>query len=74
MRLRQPGALPWSDDVLAAIEITSSDDDTDFNDKRAGYAAQGIPAYLIVVMDGNNSESCLQHLPVTGEELRMNSS
>lgn len=36
----QPGAPLWSDDVLLAIEITSGDDETDFNDKRAEYAAR----------------------------------
>ena len=46
----KPGARMWSDDVVVAVEITSSDDDVDFNDKRAEYAAQGIPVYLIVVM------------------------
>ncbi|GGK97883.1 hypothetical protein Sme01_61500 [Sphaerisporangium melleum] len=46
-----PGARLWSGDVLVAIEITSSDDEVDFNDKRAEYAAQGIPVYLIVVME-----------------------
>jgi Uma2 family endonuclease len=51
-RCLQPGAPLWSDDVLVAVEITSSDDDTDFNDKRAEYAAQGIPVYLIVEMEG----------------------
>ncbi len=56
-RCLQPGELLWSDDVVVAIEITSSDDDTDFNDKRAEYAAQGIPVYLIVVMDGSQVDS-----------------
>jgi Uma2 family endonuclease len=51
LRCLEPDALLWSDDVLVAVEITSSDDDVDFNDKRAEYAAQGIPVYLIVVMD-----------------------
>jgi Uma2 family endonuclease len=50
LRCLEPDALLWSDDVLVAVEITSSDDDVDFNDKRAEYAAQGIPVYLIVVM------------------------
>lgn len=53
LRCLEPGAKLWSDDVLAAIEITSSDDEVDFNDKRAEYAAQGIPVYLIVVMEGD---------------------
>jgi Uma2 family endonuclease len=57
LRCPQPGARLWSDDVLVAIEITSSDDDVDFNDKRAEYAAQGIPVYLIVVMDGARVDS-----------------
>ncbi|GIH29594.1 hypothetical protein Aph01nite_79040 [Acrocarpospora phusangensis] len=49
----EPGAKLWSSDVLVAVEITSSDDEVDFNDKRAEYAAQGIPVYLIIVMDGD---------------------
>ncbi|HMD91785.1 MAG TPA: Uma2 family endonuclease [Trebonia sp.] len=57
LRCLQPGALLWSDDVLVAVEITSSDDDVDFNDKRAEYAAQGIAVYLIVVMDGAGIDS-----------------
>jgi Uma2 family endonuclease len=57
LRCLQPDALLWSDDVLVAVEITSSDDDVDFNDKRAEYAAQGIPVYLIVVMSGANVDS-----------------
>lgn len=51
LRCLQPGSLLWSDDVLVAVEITSSDDEVDFNDKRAEYAAQGIAVYLIVVMN-----------------------
>ena len=47
LRCLAPSAQLWSDDVVVAIEITSSDEDTDFNDKRAEYAAQGIPVYLI---------------------------
>ena len=43
--------------MVVAIEITSSDEDTDFNDKRAEYAAQGIPVYLIVVMNGPEVDS-----------------
>jgi Uma2 family endonuclease len=61
LRCLKPGALPWSDDVLVAIEITSSDDDVDFNDKRAEYAAQGIPVYLIVIMDGAEIDSIEEH-------------
>lgn len=56
-RCLRPGERLWSDDVLVAVEITSSDDDVDFNDKRAEYAAQGIPVYLIVVMDGAGIDS-----------------
>jgi hypothetical protein len=52
-----PDAQLWSDDILVAVEITSSDDDVDFNDKRAEYAAQAIPAYLIVVMDAGGIDS-----------------
>jgi Uma2 family endonuclease len=57
LRCLKPGALLWSDDVIVAVEITSSDDDVDFNDKRAEYAAQGIDVYLIVVMGGGDVDS-----------------
>jgi Uma2 family endonuclease len=64
LRCLQPGSLLWSDyfllwsdDTVVAVEITSSDDDVDFNDKRAEYAAQGIPVYLIVVMSGAHIDS-----------------
>lgn len=57
LRCLEPGARLWSDDVVVAVEITSSDDDVDFNDKRAEYAAQGIPVYLIVVMDPDGIDS-----------------
>lgn len=57
LRCIQAGALLWSDDVIVAVEITSSDDDVDFNDKRAEYAAQGISVYLIVVMSGTSVDS-----------------
>lgn len=50
LRCIEPGARLRSDDVIVAVEITSSDDDVDFNDKRAEYAAQGIPVFLIAVM------------------------
>lgn len=61
LRCLQPGALLWSDDVLVAVEITSSDDDMDFNDKRAEYAAQGIPVYLIVVMNDVEIDSVAEY-------------
>lgn len=61
LRCLEPGAKLWSDNVLTAIEITSSDDDVDFNDKRAEYAAQGIPVYLIVVMNADLIESIEEH-------------
>jgi Uma2 family endonuclease len=54
-------AEPWSDDVLVAIEITSSDEEADFNDKRAEYAAQGIPVYLIVVLTGSEIDSVAKY-------------
>jgi Uma2 family endonuclease len=57
LRCLQPGSLLWSDDVLVAVEITSSDDEADFNDKRAEYPAQGIAVYLIVVMNGASIDS-----------------
>jgi Uma2 family endonuclease len=57
LRCIEAGALLWSDDVIVAVEITSSDDDVDFNDKRAEYAAQGIVVYLIVVMSGASVDS-----------------
>ncbi|MFC0866159.1 Uma2 family endonuclease [Sphaerimonospora cavernae] len=61
LRCLLPGARLWSGDVLVAVEITSSDDEVDFNDKRAEYAAQGILAYLIVVMDGDGIGSVEEH-------------
>ena len=61
LRCLEPGALLWSDDVLVAIEITSSDEEADFNDKRAEYAAQGIPVYLIVVMSGSEIDSIAEY-------------
>jgi Uma2 family endonuclease len=61
LRCLAPGALLWSGDVLVAIEITSSDDDTDFNDKRAEYAAQGILVYLIVVMGDAEIDSVYEY-------------
>lgn len=57
----KPGSRLWSDDVLVAIEITSSNDEVDFNDKRAEYAAQGILVYLIVVMDGDRIGAVEEH-------------
>lgn len=61
LRCLKPGALLWSDDVITAIEITASDGEVDFNDKRAEYAAQGIPVYLIVVMDGDQIDLVEEH-------------
>jgi len=61
VRQASPGSRLWSDDVVIAIEITSSDDEVDFNDKRAEYAAQGIPVYLIVAMDGGRIDSVEEH-------------
>jgi Uma2 family endonuclease len=61
LRCIEPTALLWSDDVLVAVEITSSDDDMDFNDKRAEYAAQGIPVYLIVVMNDAEVDSVAEY-------------
>lgn len=55
------GARLTSDMVLTAIEITSSNDEVDFNDKRAEYAAQGIPTYLIVVMGEGRITSVEEH-------------
>ncbi|SFO24289.1 Endonuclease, Uma2 family (restriction endonuclease fold) [Actinomadura madurae] len=55
------GAKLWSDDVITAVEITSSDDDSDFTDKRAEYALQRIPAYLIVVMDDGRIGAIEEH-------------
>jgi Uma2 family endonuclease len=60
-RCVEPGARLWSDDVIVAVEITSSGFEVDFNDKRAEYAAQGIPVYLIVVMDGDSIHSVEEH-------------
>ncbi|GAA3207798.1 MFS transporter [Actinocorallia longicatena] len=46
-----------SRDVLAAIEISGPHSLTDFAHKRAEYAFEGIPVYLIVVMDGERVHS-----------------
>ena len=35
--------------------------EADFNDKRAEYAAQGIPVYLIVVMSGSEIDSIAEY-------------
>ncbi|MEU6482464.1 Uma2 family endonuclease [Streptomyces sp. NPDC046887] len=51
------GRGEWSDPsgVLMAVEVTSYDSDTDRRDRKekaAGYAAAGIPVYLLVDRDG----------------------
>ncbi|GAA0574210.1 Uma2 family endonuclease [Actinomadura livida] len=61
MHCVERGAKLWSDDVITAIEITSTDDEVDFNDKRAEYAAQRIPAYLIVIMEDGQIVAIEEH-------------
>ena len=46
----KPGNRLTSTDVFVAIEISSTNSETDFADKKAEYARQGIEVYLIVVM------------------------
>ncbi|ROO88999.1 Uma2 family endonuclease [Actinocorallia herbida] len=46
----KPRARMTSADVFVAIEISSTNTETDFADKKAEYARQGIEVYLIVVM------------------------
>lgn len=60
-RCVEPGAKLWSHGMLVVVEITSSDLEVDFNDKRAEYAAQGIPVYLIVVMEGDRIRVVEEH-------------
>ncbi|MES9536944.1 MULTISPECIES: Uma2 family endonuclease [unclassified Actinomadura] len=60
-RRKEPGAKLCSDDVMAAIEITSSVDITHFYDKRAEYAGQRIPVYLIVLMHGRRIVDVQEH-------------
>jgi Uma2 family endonuclease len=48
----KPGERLTSADAFAVIEITSANSETDFNDKKAEYASQRIPLYLIVILDG----------------------
>ncbi|XRQ06953.1 Uma2 family endonuclease [Actinomadura welshii] len=61
MHCIERGEKLWSNDVITAIEITSSDDEVDFNDKRAEYAAQRIPAYLIVIMEDGRIVAIEEH-------------
>ncbi|MEQ4717581.1 Uma2 family endonuclease [Nonomuraea sp. B19D2] len=52
LRCLEPGTRLTSASVLTVIEIVSTNSETDFNDKKAEYAAQRIPVYLIVVLAG----------------------
>ncbi|MFA1541554.1 Uma2 family endonuclease [Actinomadura monticuli] len=50
------GSKLTSADVLTAVEIAGSDGkQRDFQDKKAEYAGQRIPVYLIVVLDANDT-------------------
>ncbi|MEV5570082.1 Uma2 family endonuclease [Spirillospora sp. NPDC052269] len=57
LRCIERGSRMTSADVLVAIEITSTNEDTDFVDKKAEYAFQRIPAFLIVVMENTRIHS-----------------
>jgi Uma2 family endonuclease len=49
------GDRPYASDCLLVVEIVSADSvTTDIRDKRAEYAAAGIPNYWIVRMTNNN--------------------
>ncbi|RFU41383.1 Uma2 family endonuclease [Actinomadura logoneensis] len=64
LRCIERGSKLTSADVLVAVEITSTNEDTDFVDKKAEYAFQRIPAFLIVVMENTRIHSV--------EEYRLN--
>jgi Uma2 family endonuclease len=52
---RRWGRQPYASDCLLVLEIVSADSvTTDTRDKRAEYAAAGIPQYWIVRMTGND--------------------
>ncbi|MCP2335966.1 Uma2 family endonuclease [Actinomadura rupiterrae] len=57
LRCIERGSRLTSADVLVAIEITSTNEDTDFVDKKAEYAFQRIPVFLIVVMEDTRIHS-----------------
>ncbi|TDC84747.1 Uma2 family endonuclease [Actinomadura sp. 7K507] len=61
MHCVERGEKLWSNDVIIAVEITSIDDEVDLNDKRAEYAAQHIPAYLIVIMEDGEITGIEEH-------------
>lgn len=56
-RCLDSGRRLTSSDVLVAIEIVSTNSETDFHDKKAEYAGQRIPVYLIVILSGASVES-----------------
>lgn len=56
-RCLPPGIRLTSSNVLVAIEIVSTNSQTDFIDKRGEYAAQRIPVYLIVILSGASVDS-----------------
>lgn len=57
LRCIERGSKMTSADVLVAVEITSTNEDTDFIDKKAEYAFQRIPVFLIVVMENTRIHS-----------------
>ncbi|MFC5183409.1 Uma2 family endonuclease [Actinomadura harenae] len=57
LRCIERGSKLTSADVLVAVEITSTNEDTDFVDKKAEYAFQRIPVFLIVVMENTRIHS-----------------
>lgn len=61
LRCIKPGAKLTSADVFVAIEISSTNSESDFADKKAEYARQEIPVYLIVVMAEGRVHSVEEH-------------
>lgn len=61
------GAEPWmpADDLLLVVEVTSGNPERDRDQKRRGYAAAGIPLYLLV--DRSRNEVVLYSKPADGE-------
>jgi len=53
----KPGAKLTSADVFVAVEISSTNSETDFVDKKAEYAARRIPVYLVVIVEGTTVNS-----------------
>jgi Uma2 family endonuclease len=67
------GRKPYAEDCVVVVEIVSADSvTTDIRDKRAEYAAAGIPAYWIVRMTDNDGPaiSVERFLLIDGDYIR----